>query len=162
MSKSFYLAKAGDEFFAGYGRYRAGRRLLGAKPLMRAGPALKAGILHQDIAAGLQERQHALSIAFPPPSFADKLLRPSSALRHLQRVDSQTWLPDNLLVKLDRCLMRYGVEGRTPFIDKVMSPYGYHLRASAKDTWAAGQISAQAVARNTTARSRTISAQTWL
>jgi asparagine synthase (glutamine-hydrolysing) len=124
--------EGGDEFFAGYGRYRAGRRLLGAKPLMRAGPALKAGILHQDIAAGLQERQHALSIAFPPPSFADKLLRPSSALRHLQRVDSQTWLPDNLLVKLDRCLMRYGVEGRTPFIDKVMSPYGYHLRASAK------------------------------
>ena len=124
--------EGGDEFFAGYGRYRASRRLVGAKPLMRPGPALKAGILRQDIATSLRERQHALSIAYAPPPFADKLLPPSSALRQLQRQDSETWLPDNLLVKLDRCLMRCGVEGRTPLIDKITSPYGYHLPASAK------------------------------
>ena len=32
--------------------------------------------------------------------------------------DFENWLPNNLLVKLDRCLMTYGMEGRTPFLDK--------------------------------------------
>ena len=35
-----------------------------------------------------------------------------------QFFDYYNWLPNNLLVKLDRCLMSYGMEGRTPLIDK--------------------------------------------
>ena len=32
----------------------------------------------------------------------------------------KNWLPNDLLVKLDRCLMAFSLEGRTPFIDKNM------------------------------------------
>ena len=36
----------------------------------------------------------------------------------MQYFDYNNWMPNNLLVKLDRCLMAFGMEGRTPFIDK--------------------------------------------
>ena len=35
-----------------------------------------------------------------------------------QYFDYINWLPNDLLVKLDRCLMAYGMEGRTPLVDK--------------------------------------------
>ena len=41
-----------------------------------------------------------------------------SNLQKFQYFDYLNWLPNNLLVKLDRCLMAYGMEGRTPLIDK--------------------------------------------
>ena len=124
--------EGGDEFFAGYGRYRANRRVVGGKALWRAGPALSSAILRDDIASSLRAKQQSLNRAYPVPSWQDKLFRPSATLRRLQRQDVDYWLPDNLLVKLDRCLMRYSVEGRTPFIDKKMSSYGYHLPGTAK------------------------------
>ena len=34
-----------------------------------------------------------------------------------QAADVADWLPNDLLLKLDRCLMAHGVEGRTPFLD---------------------------------------------
>ena len=39
-------------------------------------------------------------------------------LQSFQLFDYYNWLPNNLLVKLDRCLMTFSMEGRTPFIDK--------------------------------------------
>ena len=41
-----------------------------------------------------------------------------SELQKYQLFDYFNWLPNDLLVKLDRCLMTYGVEGRTPLVDK--------------------------------------------
>ena len=41
-----------------------------------------------------------------------------SQLQTFQYFDYVNWLPNNLLVKLDRCLMTFGMEGRTPLIDK--------------------------------------------
>jgi asparagine synthase (glutamine-hydrolysing) len=38
-----------------------------------------------------------------------------------------TWLPNDLLLKLDRCLMAHGLEGRTPFLDKVVAEFAFHL-----------------------------------
>ena len=34
-----------------------------------------------------------------------------------QAADIAEWLPNDLLTKLDRCLMAHGVEGRTPLLD---------------------------------------------
>jgi len=117
--------EGGDEFFAGYGRYRAGLRRVGAKFPTRAGPALSAGLLRPDLATSLR-RQLDLS-AEKMPSFLDRLRSPNSALGQLQHYDIDFWLPDNLLVKLDRCLMHNSLEGRTPFIDRILSVYGFHL-----------------------------------
>ncbi len=40
-----------------------------------------------------------------------------SRLAAAQATDMADWLPHDLLLKLDRCLMAHAVEGRTPFLD---------------------------------------------
>ena len=37
------------------------------------------------------------------------------------------WLPHDLLLKLDRCLMAHGVEGRTPFLDPGVARAAFRL-----------------------------------
>ena len=74
------------------------------------------------------------------PSLWDRLSNRDAALASLQKHDIEDWLPNDLLIKLDRCLMRHGVEGRTPFIDRHMSSYGYGLPASAKMGNAGGKL----------------------
>lgn len=126
--KVILTGEGGDEFFAGYGRYRAGLRPLGAKMPNRPGPALNAALLHDDLAAGLRAQ---LAVR-PRPSFGQRLMARDEALRALQRHDIAEWLPDNLLIKADRCLMHHGIEGRTPFIDRHLSAHGFHLPADRK------------------------------
>jgi asparagine synthase (glutamine-hydrolysing) len=38
-----------------------------------------------------------------------------------------TWLPNDLLLKLDRCLMAHGLEGRTPFLDPAVAAFAFPL-----------------------------------
>ena len=122
--------EGGDEFFAGYGRYRAGLRPLGARFPTRPGAALRAGLFSGAVAGDLGE--HYRVAATRMPGFARRLFDRDGALAALQRHDIEDWLPNDLLIKLDRCLMRHGLEGRTPFVDRVMSPFGFHLPAGAK------------------------------
>jgi asparagine synthase (glutamine-hydrolysing) len=42
-------------------------------------------------------------------------------------LDCADWLPNDLLAKLDRCLMAHGVEGRTPFLDPVVADAAFRL-----------------------------------
>ncbi|HJU16588.1 MAG TPA: asparagine synthase-related protein, partial [Stellaceae bacterium] len=50
-----------------------------------------------------------------------------SALQVAQAVDCADWLPNDLLLKLDRCLMAHGVEGRTPFLDPAVAGFAFSL-----------------------------------
>jgi asparagine synthase (glutamine-hydrolysing) len=50
-----------------------------------------------------------------------------TALQAAQAVDCADWLPNDLLTKLDRCLMAHGVEGRTPFLDASVAEVAYRL-----------------------------------
>ena len=122
--------EGGDEFFAGYGRYRTGLRAFGARFATRPGAALRAGLFSGAVAAGLAERYRMAARRMPGVS--RRLFDRDGALAMLQRHDIDDWLPNDLLIKLDRCLMRHGLEGRTPFIDRALSPYGFHLPANAK------------------------------
>ncbi|MGC6453726.1 MAG: asparagine synthase (glutamine-hydrolyzing), partial [Candidatus Puniceispirillaceae bacterium] len=122
--------EGGDEFFAGYGRYRAGLRAFGAKFPTRPGAALRGRMLRSDVADQLAERYRAAAERMP--GLLTRLTDRSRALATLQCHDIDDWLPNDLLIKLDRCLMRHGLEGRTPFVDRVMSVYGFRLPASAK------------------------------
>ena len=45
----------------------------------------------------------------------------------VQAVDCIDWLPNDLLLKLDRCLMAHGVEGRTPFLDPSVASLAFCL-----------------------------------
>jgi asparagine synthase (glutamine-hydrolysing) len=48
-------------------------------------------------------------------------------LQRAQWGDIATWLPNDLLLKLDRCLMAHGLEGRTPFLDPEVAAFAFHL-----------------------------------
>ena len=48
-------------------------------------------------------------------------------LQVVQAIDCADWLPHDLLVKIDRCLMAHGVEGRTPLLDPAVAAVSFGL-----------------------------------
>ncbi|WP_337186426.1 asparagine synthase (glutamine-hydrolyzing) [Phenylobacterium sp.] len=105
--------EGGDELFGGYGRYRRALRprWLGGRPAEPRGAAdatLAAWRAAAATPAGL------------------------SPLQAAQWADIATWLPADLLLKLDRCLMAHGLEGRTPFLDREVAAFAWGLPDRAK------------------------------
>ena len=100
--------EGGDELFGGYGRYRRALRptWLGGRP---------AEPRHED--KGVVKRWRAAAQA--PKGL--------SGLQRAQWADIATWLPNDLLLKLDRCLMAHGLEGRTPFLDPQVADFAFPL-----------------------------------
>jgi asparagine synthase (glutamine-hydrolysing) len=110
--------EGGDELFAGYGRYRRGvrPRWLGGRapePQVRA-PHLRDG------GQGALERWRQTAGEWSQ-SYG------STPLQAAQIADIKTWLPADLLLKLDRCLMAHGLEGRTPFLDEPVAAFAFGL-----------------------------------
>lgn len=99
--------EGGDELFGGYGRYRRALRpaWLGGRA---AEPRADAAIVDR------WRRQAA-----PPQGL--------TRLQQAQWSDIATWLPNDLLTKLDRCLMAHGLEGRTPFLDAEVAEFAFPL-----------------------------------
>lgn len=100
--------EGGDELFGGYGRYRRARR-----------PAWLGGRPAEPRSADLAVVQRWRAAAKAPPGL--------SALQQAQYADIATWLPNDLLLKLDRCLMAHGLEGRTPFLDPQVAAFAFPL-----------------------------------
>ena len=98
----------GDELFGGYGRYRRALR-----PAWLGGRAAEPRPQDPAILARWRDQ------AAPPPGL--------SLLQRSQWGDVATWLPDDLLLKLDRCLMANGLEGRTPFLDPAVADFAFPL-----------------------------------
>jgi asparagine synthase (glutamine-hydrolysing) len=113
--------EGGDEMFAGYGRYRALRR-----PLWRGGPkAIRAR--HPFAGLGLL-RQAPRDWRTGVAAAEEDARRPGwDRLQCAQASDCADWLPNDLLAKLDRCLMAHGVEGRTPFLDPELAAFAFCL-----------------------------------
>lgn len=118
--KVILSGEGGDELFGGYGRYRSAMRPWPfAKPMRRKGTFDGLGVLRREPTewrAGIARAEDVARKAG------------GSALMRAQRVDMADWLPNDLLGKLDRCLMAHGVEGRVPFLDPVVA--GVALRLS--------------------------------
>ena len=108
--------EGGDELFAGYGRYRRALRprWLGGRD---AGPR-PAAVELADGGAAAVARWHT---ATAPDE------RGLTRLQRAQHADIAGWLPNDLLLKLDRCLMAHGLEGRTPFLDREVASFAFHL-----------------------------------
>ena len=100
--------EGGDELFAGYGRYRRALRpaWLGGRPAEPRGTS------------------PATLAAWREAARAPRGLTP---LQATQWADIVTWLPNDLLLKLDRCLMAHGLEGRTPFLDREVAAFAFNL-----------------------------------
>ena len=123
--KVILSGEGGDEIFGGYGRYRSLMRrwwlggrgmrrrgvLDGLEVLRQADPAWRDGIAGAEAVARTEVR---------------------SRLQVAQAVDCADWLPNDLLTKLDRCLMAHGVEGRTPFLDPAVANAAFRLPDSLK------------------------------
>lgn len=105
--------EGGDELFAGYSRYRRALRpaWLGGRP---AEPQTDA-VLGSD----------AISAWRRAAGRRDDTQR--STLQQSQAADIATWLPNDLLLKLDRMLMAHGLEGRTPFLDPEVAAFAFNL-----------------------------------
>jgi asparagine synthase (glutamine-hydrolysing) len=112
--------EGGDEMFAGYGRYRTAMR-----PWWMGGRVMRA--------RGSFDRLDVLRNR--PTGWRDGLAADEAAaiqggrtrLAIVQATDIAGWLPHDLLLKLDRCLMAHGVEGRTPLLDPGVAAATFRL-----------------------------------
>lgn len=131
--KVVLTGEGGDEVLAGYGRYRAGRRPwpFRKQPWSRHILA-RAGVVRDQT----QDWRTAISET-------ERLARTQvwTRLQQLQAVDVAQWLPNDLLTKVDRCLMAHGVEGRVPFLDGPFAQFAFDLPDSEKIQGRLGKVS---------------------
>ncbi len=109
-----------DELFGGYARYRKQRapwRWLSRPP--RSRPVLGELATLSGWRDSIAALEHTSNTGRSPVQSA-------------QATDIAEWLPNDLLVKLDRCLMAHGVEGRTPFLDPEVARFAFALPDSQK------------------------------
>ena len=112
--------EGGDEMFAGYGRYRSAMRpwWLGGRVMRGRGTFDRLDVLRSR-----------------PPAWRDGMAAAEAQaagggrtrLQVAQATDMADWLPHDLLLKLDRCLMAHAVEGRTPFLDSGVAAAAFRL-----------------------------------
>ena len=112
--------EGGDEMFAGYGRYRSAMRpwWLGGRAMRRRGIFDGLGVLRAPSIGWRDGIEAAEAVAGEGGR---------SRLQAAQAADVGHWLPNDLLTKLDRCLMAHGVEGRTPFLDREVADFAFRL-----------------------------------
>jgi asparagine synthase (glutamine-hydrolysing) len=118
--KVILSGEGGDEMFAGYGRYRSVMRpfWFGGRTVRARGIFDGLGVLRVPT-AGWRDGIAAAEV--------HAATRGGSRLQVAQAVDFADWLPNDLLTKLDRCLMANGLEGRTPFLDPAVAAVAFRL-----------------------------------
>ncbi len=112
--------EGGDEIFAGYGRYQSAMRpwWWGGRAMRRRGNFDRVDVLRnrpvtwRDGMAAAEARVGATE---------------RSRLMAAQEVDMADWLPNDLLLKIDRCMMAHALEGRTPFLDRGVAEAAFRL-----------------------------------
>jgi asparagine synthase (glutamine-hydrolysing) len=135
--KVVFTGEGGDEVFAGYGRYRR-------HPLQRWGKSILA-----PGSGGFRTRGHwkrrwssavfgqALRASLPTvrEPFVKAWRESPGSWSYIQRgqyTDMTTAMRDDLLVKVDRILMGFGLEGRVPYLDHRVLEFGLSLPDSLK------------------------------
>lgn len=118
--KVVLTGEGGDEMFAGYGRYSTMLRspFFGGRVMRKRGFFGGLGVLRDDShhwRDGIAAAEHRLATT------------DCTLVQQAQALDCADWLPNDLLLKLDRCLMAHGLEGRTPMLDPVVADIAFRL-----------------------------------
>lgn len=117
----------GDEVFGGYDRYR--RQLMAEKfKILRLFPPLHRRYSTQGIWQN-DELKLLLKIPSPPlkfPSILEKLAD-KNPLQAMQLTDFKGYLPEQLLMKVDKMTMQHTLEARAPFLDSRLVELGLNL-----------------------------------
>jgi asparagine synthase (glutamine-hydrolysing) len=130
--KVVFTGEGGDEVFAGYGRYRRNR----LQQILKRLPPWLGGGYRSRSRWPRSMRQRAFSAplldarrAAMAPLHRAWQSTPAdwSYLRKAQLTDLRTELADDLLVKVDRMLMAFGLEGRVPYLDHRVVELGLAL-----------------------------------
>lgn len=123
--KVVLCGEGGDELFAGYGRYRRAMRpwWLGGRVMRGRGVFDRIDVLRTR-PTGWRDGFAAVEARAGEGG--------RTRLAAAQAADISDWLPHDLLLKLDRCLMAHGVEGRTPFLDPAVVAAAFRLPDSLK------------------------------
>ncbi|HYB09675.1 MAG TPA: asparagine synthase (glutamine-hydrolyzing) [Alphaproteobacteria bacterium] len=118
--KVILTGEGGDELFAGYGRYRSALRpwWMWGRTMRARGILDGLGVLRSQL-EGWRDGFAAAEVAAVLPGRSD--------LQVAQAVDVADWLPNDLLLKADRCLMAHSVEARVPFLDRAVATVAYCL-----------------------------------
>ncbi len=130
--KVVLTGEGGDEVFAGYGRYRR----IGYPWPFRRRPWTRS-LLEKTGVLSSQARDWRASLDQTEQNLAKQSL---SSLQRAQALDIAHWLPNDLLIKVDRCLMAHSVEGRVPFLDPPLARFGFGLADQKKIRKRLGKI----------------------
>ena len=125
--KVVLTGEGGDEIFCGYSRYYRSRRFWGifARHARSRGELDRVGHL----SGALDGWRDGLNLVEREQRSGRRTF-----LQTLQAIDCAEWLPNDILTKVDRCLMAHGLEGRTPFLDPVVANFAFNLPDSMKAT----------------------------
>ena len=148
--------EGGDEVLGGYGRYRAAMRpwWLGGKAPRSRGSFDR---LDDVLRAPLTGWRDGTAASEGAAATAGR-----TRLQAAQALDVADWLPNDLLIKLDRCLMAHGVEGRVPLLDTGVAAVTFRLPELAEGPGPQRQVAAAAMARGALPRRRALQAQAGL
>lgn len=113
--KILLSGEGGDELLGGYSAYRKKPGLFSFLKARRSGDAAPF------------QKLFRLPVATPPAPHQPWETSSFTALQKRQGQDIAGWLPNDLLLKLDRTTMVHGIEGRVPYLDDTFAAFAFSL-----------------------------------